>query len=154
VIDEAHNIEDSITEILKKKYTFRSFFETMTKIEKIFTAKNINKFELIQLRESLFSKLSLLEDFSESYISKKTLSSQFYKTILILDDFYEEFDFTHLSKKLNLEILSIIDLLKTKSEYNFSKEILYFEDILDVLLNILNKNNSNEKIKILSQNDL
>ena len=154
VIDEAHNIEDSITEILKKKYTFRSFFEAMTKIEKIFTAKNINKFELIQLRESLFSKLSLLEDFSESYISKKTLSSQFYKTILILDDFYEEFDFTHLSKKLNLEILSIIDLLKTKSEYNFSKEILYFEDILDVLLNILNKNNSNEKIKILSQNDL
>ncbi|PZM85675.1 hypothetical protein DLH72_01680 [Candidatus Gracilibacteria bacterium] len=149
VIDEAHNIEDTATDILKKKYNFKNFIEVLNKIEKIFTVKNINKLEFLQKKESIFSKLDLLEDFGNSYINRKISVEQNYKTTLILDDFYEEFDFSELLQKINLEIISLIDLLKTESEYDFSREVLYLDSVIDVLKNVFKKENP-EKIRIIS----
>ena len=45
VIDEAHNIEDTVTDILKKRYNFKNFVEVLAKIEKILTIKDVNKLE-------------------------------------------------------------------------------------------------------------
>lgn len=149
VVDEAHNIEDTATDILKKKYNFKNFIEVLNKIEKIFTIKNINKLEFLQKKESIFSKLDLLEDFWNSYINRKISVEQNYKTTLILDDFYEEFDFSELLQKINLEIISLIDLLKTESEYDFSREVLYLDSVIDVLKNVFKKENP-EKIRIIS----
>ena len=152
VIDEAHNIEDTVTDILKKRYNFKNFVEVLWKIEKIFSLKNINKLEFLQKKESIFSKLDLLEDFWNSYISSKISQEQNYKTLLIWEDFYKEFDFSELLQKINLEIIWLIDLLKFEQWYDFSRDIFYFEWVLDVLNNIFKSDNL-DKIKILSLNE-
>lgn len=150
IIDEAHNIEDNITEVLKRRYNFKNFVEVLVKIEKILTIKDVNKLEFLVKKDNIFSKLDLVEDFWNTYIAGKTLADQAYKTVLIWKDFYEEFDFSDLLKKINLEIIWISDFLKTQEKYDFSREILYFENVLDVLNVIFKSDNSDSKIKILN----
>lgn len=150
IIDEAHNIEDNITEVLKRRYNFKNFVEVLAKIEKILTIKDVNKLEFLVKKDNIFSKLDLVEDFWNTYITRKTLADQAYKTVLIWEDFYEEFDFSDLLKKINLEIIWISDFLKTQENYDFSREILYFENVLDVLNVIFKSDNSDSKIKILN----
>lgn len=150
IIDEAHNIEDNITEVLKRRYNFKNFVEVLAKIEKILTIKDVNKLEFLVKKDNIFSKLDLVEDFWNTYITRKTLSDQAYKTVLIWKDFYEEFDFSDLLKKINLEIIWISDFLKTQENYDFSREILYFENVLDVLNVIFKSDNYDSKIKILN----
>ncbi|RKW24842.1 DEAD/DEAH box helicase [Candidatus Gracilibacteria bacterium] len=150
IIDEAHNIEDNITEVLKRRYNFKNFVEVLAKIEKILTIKDVNKLEFLVKKDNIFSKLDLVEDFGNTYIARKTLADQAYKTVLIGKDFYEEFDFSDLLKKINLEIIGISDFLKTQENYDFSREILYFENVLDVLNVIFKSDNSDSKIKILN----
>ena len=150
IIDEAHNIEDNITEVLKRRYNFKNFVEVLVKIEKILTIKDVNKLEFLVKKDNIFSKLDLVEDFWNTYIAGKTLADQAYKTVLIWKDFYEEFDFADLLKKINLEIIWISDFLKTQENYDFSREILYFENVLDVLNVIFKSDNSDSKIKILN----
>lgn len=150
IIDEAHNIEDNITEVLKRRYNFKNFVEVLAKIEKILTIKDVNKLEFLVKKDNIFSKLDLVEDFWNTYIAGKTLADQAYKTVLIWKDFYEEFDFSDLLKKINLEIIWISDFLKTQENYDFSREILYFENVLDVLNVIFKSDNSDSKIKILN----
>ena len=150
IIDEAHNIEDNITEVLKRRYNFKNFVEVLAKIEKILTIKDVNKLEFLAKKDNIFSKLDLVEDFWNTYITRKTLADQAYKTVLIWKDFYEEFDFSDLLKKINLEIIWISDFLKTQENYDFSREILYFENVLDVLNVIFKSDNSDSKIKILN----
>lgn len=150
IIDEAHNIEDNITEVLKRRYNFKNFVEVLAKIEKILTIKDVNKLEFLVKKDNIFSKLDLVEDFWNTYITRKTLADQAYKTVLIWKDFYEEFDFADLLKKINLEIIWISDFLKIQEKYDFSREILYFENILDVLNVIFKSDNSDSKIKILN----
>lgn len=150
IIDEAHNIEDNITEVLKRRYNFKNFVEVLAKIEKILTIKDVNKLEFLVKKDNIFSKLDLIEDFWNTYIAGKTLADQAYKTVLIWKDFYEEFDFADLLKKINLEIIWISDFLKTQENYDFSREILYFENVLDVLNVIFKSDNSDSKIKILN----
>ena len=150
IIDEAHNIEDNIIEVLKRRYNFKNFVEVLAKIEKILTIKDVNKLEFLVKKDNIFSKLDLVEDFWNTYITRKTLADQAYKTVLIWKDFYEEFDFADLLKKINLEIIWISDFLKTQENYDFSREILYFENVLDVLNVIFKSDNSDSKIKILN----
>ena len=150
IIDEAHNIEDNITEVLKRRYNFKNFVEVLVKIEKILTIRDVNKLEFLVKKDNIFSKLDLVEDFWNTYIAGKTLADQAYKTVLIWKDFYEEFDFSDLLKKINLEIIWISDFLKTQEKYDFSREILYFENVLDVLNVIFKSDNSDSKIKILN----
>ena len=150
IIDEAHNIEDNITEVLKRRYNFKNFVEVLAKIEKILTIKDVNKLEFLVKKDNIFSKLDLVEDFWNTYITRKTLADQAYKTVLIWKDFYEEFDFSDLLKKINLEIIWISDFLKTQENYDFSREILYFENVLDVLNVIFKSDNYDSKIKILN----
>lgn len=154
VIDEAHNIEDTTTDILKKKYNFKNFIEILARIEKILTIKSINKLDFLAKKENIISKLDLIDDFWESYVNKKIFFEQNYKTVLIWNDFYEEFDFLEISQKINLEIIWIIDFLKVIEEYDFSREIRYFDWVIDVLKNIL-KNDNPDKIKIatISENN-
>ena len=150
IIDEAHNIDDNITEVFKIRYNFKNYVEDLAKIEKILTIKDVNKLEFLVKKDNIFSKLDLVEDFWNTYIARKTLADQAYKTVLIWKDFYEEFDFSDLLKKINLEIIWISDFLKTQENYDFSREILYFENVLDVLNVIFKSDNSDSKIKILN----
>lgn len=57
IIDEAHNIEDNITEVLKRRYNFKNFVEVLAKIEKILTIKDVNKLEFLVKKDNIFQNL-------------------------------------------------------------------------------------------------
>ncbi len=153
VIDEAHNIEDSVTDSLKQKFNVINIKDNFNSLEKVFTLKNIKKIDLQNKKESLISNLEVLDDYSYWYLNDKIWSNQWFKVTLIKDDYFEDLDFTNILKKINLDLIDIIDIIKTKKEYDFSKEINYFEALANSINIFFDKNNSNSYIKIFSYND-
>lgn len=153
VIDEAHNIEDSVTESTKQRYSLYTLKDHFLNIEKIFTIKNLKKIELMNLKDSLIWNLEVLDDYAFSYIDSRTASDQQYKTILVKDDFYNDLDFSNTIKKVSLDLLDIIDKLKIINDYDFSKEVSFLEDIAKNIKCFFDKTNSNVYIKILTYTD-
>lgn len=153
VIDEAHNIEDSVTESTKQRYSLYTLKDHFSNIEKIFTIKNIKKIELLNLKDSLIWNLEVIDDYAFSYIDSRTQSDQQYKTILVKDEFYNDLDFSNTIKKISLDLVDIIDKLKTINDYDFSKEASFFDEIAKNIKDFFDKNNSNIYIKILTYTD-
>jgi len=56
---------------LKQKYNIKNLNESFDLIEKILTKIDSKKIKFIQLRESLISKLELLDDYAFNYINTK-----------------------------------------------------------------------------------
>lgn len=153
VIDEAHSIEDSITDSLKQRVSLKLIEDNFLIIENIFNKKEIKKIELLKLKDELFSNLDLIFDYAFSYVNSKIQNNIDYKTILITWDFFEAANFDDLLKKINLIFLSIIDYLWTIGEFDFIKEKLLFSELEDFFNIILNKDLDNVYIKIINFNE-
>lgn len=153
IIDEWHNIEDSVTESLKERYSFKATNEHIDKIEKIFVIKWIKKIDFLNSKERLISNLEIIDDYGFSYIDSKFSQDQRYKTLLINDDFYDEINFKEIIKKTSLDIIDIVDKLKVIEEYDFSKEIVFLESIAKNLRVIFDNNLKNKYIKIINYNE-
>ena len=153
VIDEWHNIEDSVTDSLKQKYNLKTLNENFDVIEKVLTKINSKKIKYLQLKDSLVAKLELLDDYAFNYINNKVWSGWNYKVSLVEHDFFDWSDYSNLISKIELDFLDIIDILSVESEYDFSKEIAYLSKNLDLIKVILDKNSDSKYIKILTFND-
>jgi len=68
IIDEAHNIEDSVTESVKQRLNEKNISELLDIIESILTKKNIDKIAFLKQKEIFLSHLDLLMDYSASYV--------------------------------------------------------------------------------------
>ncbi|MDR1988453.1 MAG: hypothetical protein LBQ24_07195 [Candidatus Peribacteria bacterium] len=90
VIDEAHNIEDTVTDSLKEDYNRKSLIEFFGRIEKIFTLKNIEQIDFLLKKDKLIKRLDILEDCSNSYLTNNTKEENQYKIILVRDDYFDE----------------------------------------------------------------
>gem|GEM_PF-1020946 len=150
VIDEAHNIEDSITESLRQIYNLRYLKDHFDKCEKIFTIKNIKKLDFLNKKETLLSNLDILDDYAFNYINNKVPDDSQYKNILVKEDFFTDLDFVEIIKKINLDLLDIVDKLKVISEYDFTKELVFFDSVANNINTFFDKTNSNTYIKILT----
>lgn len=150
VIDEAHNIEDSITESLRQIYNLRYLKDHFDKCEKIFTIKNIKKLDFLNKKETLLSNLDILDDYAFNYINNRIPDDSQYKNILVKEDFFTDLDFVEIIKKINLDLLDIIDKLKVISEYDFTKELVFFDSVANNINTFFDKTNSNTYIKILT----
>ncbi len=153
VVDEAHSIEDAVTDALKKSYTFKSVIDILEKCENIFQTKKIKKIEFLTKKEALLSVLDIFEDIGKNYVDSKVSQDSTYKTTLIKDDFYADIDFSDYNKKLHLTFLDVIDILATKNEYDFSQEIQSLNYLSEVIKNIFTPNTKNH-IKIVSYHDI
>lgn len=151
VIDEWHNIEDTVTDSLKKKYNIKNLNESFDLIEKILIKINSKKIKFTQLRESIISKLELLDDYWFNYINNKVWGN--YKVTLIEDDFFEWTDYSNLIKKIELDFLDILDFLAVEEEYDFTREIVYLTGSLELIKIILNSKSNNKFIRILNFSD-
>jgi len=153
VIDEAHNIEDSITESLRESYNLKQLKEHFDKCEKIFNFKNIKKIDFLRTKETLLSNLEIIDDYAFSYLNKKLPSENQYKNLLVTDEFFSDLDFSQILIKINLDLLDIVDKLKVISEYDFTKEIVFFDSVAKNIIDFFDKNNSKYFIKMISYND-
>jgi Rad3-related DNA helicase len=153
IIDEWHNIEDTVTDSLKQKYNIKSLWESFDTVEKILTKINAKKIKFLQLKESLISKLELLDDSAFNYINAKLGSWGNYRVTLLEQDFFDWTDYSNLIKKIELDFLDILDFLAVEEEYDFTKEINYLSWILELIKVILDKKSDSKFIKILTFTD-
>lgn len=152
VIDEAHNIEDSITDSLKKRYNYQTLCEHLDLVENIFTAKKIKKIKFLQSKEQLLARLDVLEEYGNTYLNRYAPSWQAYINILLKQDFFDDIDFSELAKKLEESILDMLDILSSFPEYDFQKEKSFIEYVANVIKNVLDKSDVQWSIKILNFN--
>ena len=150
VIDEWHNIEDSVTDSLRKKYSINSLWETFDVIENVLNKINAKKIEFIRLKESLVSKLELLDDYAFSYLNEKVWENGNFKLTLIKTDFFDDSNYEILIKKIELDFIDIVDILSVEEGHDFTKEIGLLQLNLDTIKIMLDKNAEKTYIRILS----
>ena len=153
IIDEWHNIEDSITESLRKRYSISHLQEHFEVIEKILDKTQSKKIEYVKIKEIIISNLELIDDYWSQYINRYIQNDSVYKNCLIKQDFYNEYQLSEIVKKIELSLLDIIDILSVIKEYDFSKECWILKDILDSLKIVLDNKNEDKYIKIINYND-
>lgn len=153
VIDEWHNIEDSVTDSLKKKYSINTLIEHFDIIEKILTKVNSKKINFINLKEWLISKLEFLDDNICNYLNWQVNDNPNYKTSLITNSFFDNSDYTVLWSKIELDFIDIVDILSIDENYDFTKEIGILQSSLESIKIMLDKNSDSKFIKILNYND-
>ncbi len=153
VIDEWHNIEDSVTDSLKQKYSLTNLKEYFNIIEKILTKINSKKIKFLKLKEELILKLELLDDYGFSYVDKKSFNNTIFKNVLLKSDFFEEIEYENILKKLELDFIDIIDILSIEKEYDFSTEVSLLQSYVDTLKIILDKTSDTKYIKIINYHE-
>ena len=153
IIDEWHNIEDSVTESVKQSINEKIINDLLNYISNIFIKKDIKQVKFLNLKNNLLKNLSFLLDYSYSYLSSKISSEDKYKLILIKNDYFDDINFIELWKNIELDFIDIITLLSTINEYDFTKEMGVFNKYLEIIKNILDKDKDKLYIKIISFND-
>jgi len=153
IVDEAHSIEDSITDSLKKIFNLKWLNDIFLIIEKIFVKKKIKKIDYLNYKEELLSNLDLLIDYCFSYLNSKVSEKTKYKLILVKKDFFENAEFEIITKKINKYFLSIIDFLSRIKKFDFVKEKSILYENLDLLSIFLNQENKDKFIKIISYSE-
>ncbi len=153
VIDEWHNIEDSVTDSLKQKYSLTSLVDTFELTEKILSKIEAKKINFLKLKGDIISRLELLDDYCFNYVSRNTNADSLFKTVLLKKDFFSDIDYENILQKVNLWFVNIIDILSIEKEYDFSKEIALFQWYIDTIKIMLDKKAESTYIKIISLND-
>ncbi len=158
IIDEAHSLEDTITNSLKKSFSLQDYSRTVLNITRILKKHNIVLSSIFTSLDKLLFDLEALFEVMENYLKQNTLNSS-YKTILITDKFYSHIDnwIDNLEFYKNIEFLIIdfIDSLSTLQDdvyKSISKEIFNLEYYLDILKITLDRVDKTKYIKILNFN--
>lgn len=152
IVDEAHNIEDSVTESVKQRMNEKNILELFDIIEAILIKKNIDKIEFLKHKESFLSNLDLLMDYSASYVESKVWNGMNYKVALIKEDFFWEADLKNLWRKLSLHLLDVVDSLAVNEDYDFTKEISILNTLSENIKIFLNQS-EDSYIKTVNVND-
>ncbi len=92
VIDEAHSLEDVITESCKKSCSLGSIQKAFTEIEKLLRENGEPLSEFIHIREEYMFQLGSVFEYFSSYLFSKISRDNKYKTTLIKKDFFVWFD--------------------------------------------------------------
>lgn len=153
VMDEAHSIEDSVTDSLKSSLDIKLIEDIFWIIEKILVKKEVKKIDFLKYKEELLLEINLIFDNVFAYINKKFTQSSQFKNTLLYDDFFEDNDYSLLLKKINLDFISIIDFLSWVKEYDFINEKSILQEFLDLINIVFTKDFEKKYIKILSYED-
>lgn len=156
IIDEAHSIEDSVTDSLKKSFNKKTLDEIFSSIEKKLDNKKIKKIDFLNKKDSIVDNVVLLLDYCLNYINQKVQNNNFYKTVLIWKDFFWELTFEQIITKLNLDFIDIVDLLtniSTVYEIDLTRDISWLELINKILKIVFDSSSFEEYISILNFSD-
>lgn len=153
VIDEAHSIDDSITDSLRKKFNKNTLEEIFSFINDVFNKKEINKIDIMKKQDDLLSNIEVVLDYAYSYLNTKVKQDSRYKTTLITEDFFDETDFKDILSKIELQFIDIIDILSTTEDFDFIREKGMLQDMLSVIKIIIDKKSFKKYICLISYND-
>ncbi len=153
VIDEAHNIDDSITDSLKKSFNINNLEEVFSFINDVYNKKGLNKIELVKKQEDLLSNIELILDYSFSYLNSVVSNDNKYKVVLIKEDFFHKTDFKSLINKIELVFLDIIDTLSIIEDFDFIREKWLLQDMFDIIKIVIDEKSLKNNICMISYSE-
>ena len=158
ILDEAHNLEDVITQSLKKSFSLVWLEKVFGELEKKARKAGENMTEVWYKKEKIVFDITTLFECFYSYIHTKVSSDSRYKNVLIKTEFFSTYsDSIILSSKVQDTLDDILDYLKNlpeKKQILFGREVSYFEQVQEVLANIFSgEEKFKEIIPIASHSD-
>lgn len=154
VVDEAHNIEETLTESLKKRYSTSYVDDTMTFVENVYKKQKKNFHTVSAVFHSFLIDVAIIEDYCIQYLSKKNPADIGYKNCLIQADFFDSYEqIKTIVDKAWQNILSIVSTLREQKFYDFSKEADILEEQLETLKKICNETTLKKNIHIIQYSD-
>ena len=157
IIDEAHNLEDTTTDALKKTFSLENIWESFWKIKNSLNKHNQIIDNLDNKVWNILNAVSLIFDLFGDYAIKKNQNSSAMFDTLIEKDFFSS-DLNVLEIKNNLEI-NFIDILNNFSVledkvYNSIKwEVSNLEEYLEILKICLDEKSGEHYIPVFSYNE-
>ena len=150
IIDEAHNLEDVITQSAKKTFTKLSVEKFFIELEKKVKKSWEDATKIWYKREKILFDITTLMEFFYSYILEKVPWDSRYKNILLQPDFFQK---NELSEDLSIKIQKDIgELLTDIQEFSdntklfLGREILFFEEVKEILFFIFSSKKTKENI--------
>lgn len=157
IVDECHNLEDVITSSFKKSFCFYDIEKSFSNIEKILEkySKHIDNYE--KNKSSIIFNIWTIFDLFNSYLSEKVSLDSKYKNILINKDFLSKYqEVKNIFKDLNITIIDMLDsmsILEDKIYLSLSRDIEFFELVIDVLSKLTDQDSIENYIAMISYND-
>ena len=150
VLDEAHSLEDVVTQSLKKGFS-------IVWVEKVFIEfeKNLKKQwqilpEVLYKREKIVFDITALLDTFSLYLSSKVSQDSKYRNVLIKSDFFSKYqEAKSIAVNIQKGIQELIVSLKELPEKNqllLGKEISYFSEIQEILSRIFSDSEDFQEI--------
>ncbi|MDD2487176.1 MAG: helicase C-terminal domain-containing protein [Candidatus Gracilibacteria bacterium] len=162
IIDEAHNLEASVTDSLKKHCSIAQFETNLFILEAILkqkskSAESIKIEKFYEMKEGIIMHVGIIFDFLESYVEGKKDQSRDFdsRDFLIGSDLYKNESFGNILNILNSlegKIHFLLDYLYTVGDETFEKIEGYLkelEELLSVLKNILKSESDSKFIKVV-----
>ncbi|MDD3646401.1 MAG: helicase C-terminal domain-containing protein [Candidatus Gracilibacteria bacterium] len=157
IIDESHNLEDVVTNTLKKGFSIKDLEKTFSIVDNSLKKHKFIVDNYNQKVDSLLFDVGSMFDVFGAYLSLKVSEDSKYKTALIKSDFFnsniDNVDIASISLGLRIKLTELIDNLLIVPEeiyMHLSKEISHLEMILDIIGVVLDKNSINKFISIIS----
>lgn len=157
ILDEAHNLEDVVTNSLKKSFSLKDMEKTFAIISNIFKKYKYDSESLLKNYEKLLFDLQVVFDTLELYLDSKIKESSNYKNVLIMEDFYsnniDSFDLKTLALSIKSKFWVIIDALNIVPDdlyLDISGEIIFLENIVDILDKVLDKDSGEVYIRTIN----
>ncbi len=160
VLDEAHTLEDVVTNSLKKGFNLRDFEKNLINLEKILRK---NKFEIWWLQkktDNLMFEMWIIFDTFQLYLNIKLRNNEKYQNLLLEEDFYNDnvdaIDKKELSNIFLIKITEYIDefsIVPDKVYLAITRELKFLEDSMKTIKILLDNKDKNKYIKLVSYNE-
>ncbi len=155
ILDEAHNLEDVITNSVKKSFCLFDLEMIFLKVNQKIKKHKIVIKDLDYYYDKLLFNLNDLFNLLDNYILSKTKEDSKYKKILLKEDFFVTNNIENILLNIvnDLEdILKLFDNLEENMYLYISREFKFLEE-LQILLKIMFNNKKDNYIKIVSLYD-
>ncbi len=151
IIDEAHSIEDVVTDSLRKWFNMKQIEDLFFYIENIFKKNLFNLSDLLLIKEKIFININDFFSIFYIFLKTKTHNENYLISVLADNSFYDNLDEEYYLIWKNLKEL-FFNFIKVLSEntFDFWREIKLIEAIIDVLDKFINKDNCEDYVKIIN----
>jgi len=153
IIDEAHSLEDSVTESLKKWFSLSSFLQVKELIQKEIGVKNDLREKIKLLFSSLENDFDMFFDTLFRFISRKYKIPWDYIYFLIEDSYFFTEDMVLLVRSIIKKLKEIEDVLKNEKDFSLEREKQFFVDLCSVFEICFLDQENNTYIKTIQYND-
>jgi predicted DnaQ family exonuclease/DinG family helicase len=160
ILDEAHTLEDVVTNSLKKWFSIRDFEKNLINLEKILRKNKYIVGWLQKKTDALMFEMWIIFDTFRLYLNSKIRSDNKYQNLLITEDFYNDnidaVDKKELSNFFLLKITEYIDQFSVVTDNIYlaiQRELRFLEDVINIIRILLDKDEKNKYIKLVSYNE-